>query len=107
MFGSKSSKTKNIYLTPEAIRKKDLKNKLWRRYKKSRCEYDRARYIRIKNELRTMTRTLRIQFEYNIAQDVKNSPKKFWSYVKSKTKVQDPKSQESGWHGSNNGDCQS
>ena len=34
-----------------------------------------------------MTRTLRIQFEYNVAQDVKNSPKKFWSYVKSKTKV--------------------
>ena len=34
-----------------------------------------------------MTRTLRIQCEYNIAQDVKNSPKKFWSYVKSKTKV--------------------
>ena len=34
-----------------------------------------------------MPRTLRIQFEYNIAQEVKNSPKTFWSYVKSKTKV--------------------
>ena len=83
----KSTKRKNIYLTPEAIRKKDLKNKLWRRYKKSKCGYDRTRYIRIKNELRTMTRTLRLQCEYNIAQDVKNSPKKFWSYVNSKTKV--------------------
>lgn len=27
---------RNIYLTPEAIRKKDLKNRLWRKYKKSR-----------------------------------------------------------------------
>ena len=27
-------------MTPEAIRKKDLKNKLWRRYKRSRCDYD-------------------------------------------------------------------
>ena len=29
-------KTKNLYLTPEAIRKKNLKNKLWRRYIRTR-----------------------------------------------------------------------
>ena len=60
-------------MTPEAIRKKGLKNKLWRRYKRSRCDYDHSRYTKIKNELRSLTRNLRMK-----------SPKKFWSYVKSK-----------------------
>ena len=80
-------KKKNIYLTPEAVRKKDLKNKLWRRYKNSKCEYDHKRFTRVKNDLRSLTRKLRLQFEYNIVHDIKASPKKFWSYVKSKTKT--------------------
>ena len=53
---------KNIYMTPEAIRKKNLKNKLWRRYKSSGCKYDRSRYTKVKIELRSL-RKLRIQFE--------------------------------------------
>ena len=36
-------KTKNIYLTAEAIRKKNLKNKLWRRYIRTRSNRDRTR----------------------------------------------------------------
>ena len=35
-------KTKNLYLTREAIRKKNLKNKLWRRYIRTRSNYDRT-----------------------------------------------------------------
>ena len=80
-------KRKSIYLTSEALRKKDLKNKLWRRFKKTKCYYDRMRYTRVKNNLRSLTRKLRLQFEYNIAQNIKDSPKKFWSYVRSKTKI--------------------
>ena len=71
-------------MTPEAIGKKDLKNKLWRRYKRSRCDYDHSRYTNIKNELRSLTRNLRMQFEKGIADDSMISPRKFWSYVKSK-----------------------
>ena len=78
---------KNIYMTPEAIRKKDLKNRLWRRYKGSGCDYDRSRCTKVKNELRSLTRKLRMQFEKGIAENIKVSPKKFWSYVKSKTKT--------------------
>ena len=69
-------KQKNIYLTPEAIRKKNVKNKLWRRYTRTRS-----------TELRSLTRMLRFTFENNLAQSVKTSPKTFWSYVKSKTKT--------------------
>ena len=64
-----------------------MKNKLWRRYKHSQCEYDRNRYVQTKNQLRTLTRTLRSQFESLIAGDIKTAPKKFWSYVKSRTKT--------------------
>ena len=49
---------KNIYMTPEAILKKDLKNRLWRRYKGSGCDYDRSIYTKVKNELRSLTRKL-------------------------------------------------
>ena len=73
-------------MTPEAIQKKSLKNKLWRRYKSSGCKYNRSRYTKVKNELRSLTRKLRIQFEKGIAEEITVSPKKFWSYVKSKTK---------------------
>ena len=82
-----SSSKKNMYLTSEAIRKKDLKNKLWRRYKKTRSSYDLLRYKKAKNKLRKLTRTLRSKFENNILKDLKTAPKKFWSYVKSKTKL--------------------
>ena len=85
-YGKIKSKT-NIYLTLDAIRIKDRKNKLWRRYKKTRHEYDYTCFKRTKNRLRTLTRNLRMQFESTIARDAKLAPKKFWSYVKSKTKT--------------------
>ena len=80
-------KTRNIYLTPEALREKDLKNKLWQKYTRSRGNYDRRRYNKVKNELRSLTRKLKLKFEANIAANIKTSPKSFWSYVKSKAKA--------------------
>ena len=76
-----------MYLTPEAIRKKDLKNKLWQKYTRSRGNYDLGRYRKVKNELRSLTRKLKQKFEANIAANIKTSPKSFWSYVKTKTKA--------------------
>ena len=49
-YKSGSSK-KNIYFTSEAIRKKNLKNKLWRRYTRNKSSYDKRRYNTVKNEL--------------------------------------------------------
>lgn len=83
----KGKKRKNMYLSSNAIKMKDLKNKLWRRYKKSGMNYDLSRFRRVKNQLRSLTRRLRLNFEKDIARDAKYSPKKFWSYVKSRTKT--------------------
>ena len=86
-FGNFKKNTSNLYFTIEAVRKKNLKNKLWKRCRKTRCDYDYGRYKRAKNDLRVLTRSLRRSFENNIVKDLKFAPKKFWSYVKSKTKV--------------------
>ena len=83
----RSNKNKNIYMTREVTRKKDLKNRLWRRFKRTNCSFDHNRYAKVKNDLRKLTRKQRLEFENNIAQDVKTAPKKFWAYVKSRTKT--------------------
>ena len=83
----KGKKKKNMYLSIEAIRMKDKKNTLWRRYKKSGKHYDLFRYRRVKNQLRSLTRRLRINFENDIARNLKTAPKKYWAYVKSRTKL--------------------
>ena len=80
-------KRKNIYMTNEALRKKDLKNRLWRRYKQTRSGFDYRQYVRSKNSLRRLTRKVRFDFERRIAADAKTAPKKFWSYVSSRTKT--------------------
>jgi len=80
-------KTKNIYMSRDSLKLKDLKARLWRHYKKSKTNYDRERYRKVKNELRSITRRLRLDFENNIAQVVKCQPKKFWAYVKSRSKT--------------------
>ena len=83
----KGKKKKNMYMTLDAIQMKDRKNKLWRRYKKSGLEYDLTKFRQVKNQLRSLTRRLRRAFESDIARDAKRFPKKFWSYVKSRTKT--------------------
>ena len=83
----KGKKKKNMYLSIEAIRMKDKKNTLWRRYKKSGKYYDLFRYRRVKNQLRSLTRRLRINFENDIARNLKSAPKKYWAYVKSRNKL--------------------
>ena len=80
-------KQKSIYLSQDTIKLKDKKAKLWRQYKKTRGNYDLLQYKRAKNKLRSLTRSQRINFENNLAKDIKTQPKKFWAYVKSRTKT--------------------
>ena len=72
-------KTKNLYLTCEVIRKKKLKTNFGDVYIRTRSNYDRTRFITVKNELRSLTRNLRLKLETTIANNIKTSPKSFWS----------------------------
>ena len=71
----------------EAIRLKNKKQKLWKRYTFTRNTADNEKFVRSKNHFRSLTRTLRMNFEINLAGRSKKSPKQFWSYVKSKLKT--------------------
>ena len=87
------SKKHNIYLNNEAARMKIKKQKLWKS-----AEYH-EKFVRCKNNLRSLTRTLRENFENALSNKIKNSPKPFWSYVQSKltTKVKIP-TDKIGWY---------
>ena len=86
LLRKRNKKNNNFYITAEATRKEEGENKLWRRHKSSSCTYDRSRYTKAKNKLRSFTRKLRRDVEKDIAHNIKSTPKRFWSYVKYKTK---------------------
>lgn len=82
-------KKKNLYMTNESRKKKNKKMRLWRKYMATRSTYDRNNYTRCKNSLRALSRKLRRDFELDIAQDMKEKPKVFWSYAKSRLKTKE------------------
>ena len=82
------SKKHNIYLTNEATRMKNKKQKLWKKYVASKSVEDHKKFVRCKNNLRSLTRTPRKYFEKALVNKIKNnSLKPFWSYVQSKLKT--------------------
>ena len=80
-------KRKNIFMTNEALRLKNTKHKLWKKFISSRSNYDRNKYNSCKNSLRKLTRKLRRDFECNLARNAKEKPKLFWGYTKTRLKT--------------------
>ena len=74
-------------MTAEAIRLKNAKSRLWKRYVATKTKFDRDKYIRCKNNLRSLTRKLRRDFEPNVASMIKSKPKVFCKYAKSRFKT--------------------
>ena len=83
---SSSRKKNNIYLTREAERLRSNKNKLWRKFCRSRANYDLYNYKVLRNRLRNLSRKLRRDFERELSRNVKEKPKLFWKYAKSRIK---------------------
>ena len=80
---------KNIYMSFDALRLKNRKNKSWTRYfiRRSKSNYDFDRYRQARNDLRSFTRSLRSDYERNLSLNVKQNPKAFWKYINSRLKV--------------------
>ena len=68
----------------KAIHLKNVKNRLWKRFLRSKLPYDYANFCQARNHLRSYTRKLRHEFEHEIASDIKHNPKRFWQYTKSR-----------------------
>ena len=69
--------------TVRAIKKK---HRAWQRYMETRSGQKYIEYVRQRNKVSKLTKKAQRDYEKAIAQDVKNNPKKFWKYVKTKTK---------------------
>ena len=74
-------------MTAGAIRLKNAKSRLWKRYVATKTKFDRDKYLRCKNNLRSLTRKLLHDFEQNVASMIKSKPKVFWKYAKSRLKT--------------------
>ena len=78
---------KNLYINGKANQLKKRKGALWYQFTRSRDPVDYARYKRCRNELRTLTRNLRRDFEQQLAGNIKKNPKAFWQYSNSRLKT--------------------
>ena len=74
-------------MNSNAIKHKNKRQKLWKKYTLSRRDTDYVNFVKCKNEMRSATRKLRKEFEISLASRSKSGPKMFWSYVKSKLKT--------------------
>jgi len=68
-------KKKNVYVSSDAQHLKNCKNKLWKKYLISKSVDDFHRYSMVRNELRTLTRTLRSDYESNLTLKLKITQK--------------------------------
>jgi len=63
------------------------KNRLWTRYIETKDTVKYKEYCMCRNKVRGITRTLRKEFEYQVALRAREEPKNFWNYANSKLKT--------------------
>ena len=74
---------KSLYSNSEVFSLKKHKNKLWRRYFSTRNPVDLLNFKLVNNQLRSLTRNLKKNYESQLIQNIKSKPKAFWQYVNS------------------------
>ncbi len=77
---------KRLALEPGTTKLIRKKHRLWNRYIEKRDDESFVKYKKMRNEVRNLTRLSVRRAEKSVAREAKQNPKKFWSYVKSKTK---------------------
>ena len=84
---------KPMWMTTEILRGIKAKKKLWRKHRTEKDKFEKskywAKYKTLEKEVHTKIRIQKASFEDNIAVDIKNNPKKFYSYVRSKNKTKE------------------
>ena len=87
---TRPKKCKNIYMTKEAVRLKNKKNRLWRRYTETKSHDTLSAFKHARDSLRSLTRQLRSDFEKRLTGNIKNNSKCFWKYVNSRLQSRFP-----------------
>ena len=78
---------KPLWMSKDAMTKVKKKYHAWKRYTGTRQYQDYQHYCRARNEATKEVRKAKKGYEKKLAEDIKNDPKSFWKYVRSKTKV--------------------
>lgn len=73
-------------ITAEVI---DRKRRAWTKLKNCTNDFNVSSYKKSRNEATSSIRQAKHNYEYSICSKVKEEPKLFWSYVKSKCKTRD------------------
>ena len=81
------ARSRKPWNTSVTIGKVKMKNNMYRRWRNSRDNEDYLRYARARNQARSACRKAVRLYEKDIASQIKQNPKQFWRYVKSKLKV--------------------
>ena len=81
------NKVKSKWLDAHCLRCVKKKSKAWNRYLHTRDQRDYMKYCAARNKATKATIYAKKNYERNIAQNIQENPKNFWSYVRSKTKA--------------------
>ena len=82
--GNKTKKRHNLPISIKTKAKIKRKQRLWNKYLETGDERCKLQYNRVRNQICRLTRQTIKTHEKNIADCVKDNPKKFWSYAQSK-----------------------
>ena len=82
-----SKNKRNLFMTKEALKLRNLKNKQWKRYLERKDPLDFNKFKLSRDKLRETTRRLRKELEVKLTEDIKKKPKPFWKYVSSRLRT--------------------
>ena len=69
---------KSLYSNSEVFYLKRRKNHLWKKYLSTHSSVNLSNFKLVNNQLRSLTRNLRKDYEKKLVQGVKSRPKAFW-----------------------------
>ena len=80
--------SKPLWMQKNAMKIIRKKRKLWKHYTQSQDYQSYLAFKRVQNEVKSVVRKAKREFEKKLASDVKKNPKAFYSYLSSRCKVQ-------------------
>jgi len=84
----KKKNTKHkVTLDEKTLKNIKRKNRLWKEYVDNGNERVYKEYAKVRNQIRRITRKTQKRLEHQLAEDVKQNPKRFWAYVSKRTKI--------------------
>ena len=73
-------------MTPDVLKDIKMKRRAWNRYLSTKRNIDFLEVKKVRNEVNESVKQAKIDYEKSIALNAEKEPKRFWKYVKQKTK---------------------